>query len=352
MSTERLRDTDKFPHGDNPDAQRLPALRLDNVVRWANPALPLNFTVGKPTSIPLFFDRATSSEIDLEARSGHNRSGDLGKTFFRDTDGSHLYRDIDIKGCGFVDIHDEQRVMQWEERKGSPYQDYLGLLDRESAEHDTEMSEKFTAWGIRTHRSAAIIDLKELPIYDKEGTHLASLEELRTSGWLSTDFEPVIQIRAFGTKARIGDLFDDSYLFLDKMERALADSINLVRYELHRKTFSLEEYLLWFAESLGKSMGIMHKHEYVHKGIGPQNITLDSRIVDLDSVRSRSDGPSTWHNDVPYDSDGARITLMELREAIKHQMLLEKSRIFAGQSMPNESTITTGYMESYWRACT
>lgn len=65
------------------------------------------------------------------------------------------------------------------------------------------------------------------------------------------------------------------------------DAKKLVSQELGRENnpFSDQEYLDWFAETLGKNVGLMHKNGWFHSNLSHHNITLDCRICDLDMVK-------------------------------------------------------------------
>jgi len=65
------------------------------------------------------------------------------------------------------------------------------------------------------------------------------------------------------------------------------DAKSLVSQELGRGNNPLtdQEYLEWFAETLGKNVGLMHKNGWFHAGLSPHNITLDCSVCDFDTVK-------------------------------------------------------------------
>lgn len=102
----------------------------------------------------------------------------------------------------------------------------------------------------------------------------------------------MVEIRGFGTKARIGDILSKpADMIEDKKkeikELLLEDAKKLVSQELGRENNPLtdQEYLEWFAETLGENVGLMHKNGWVHGFLHDHNITLDCRIADLGSVK-------------------------------------------------------------------
>ena len=52
----------------------------------------------------------------------------------------------------------------------------------------------------------------------------------------------------------------------------------------------MEDYLEWFAETLGRQMAIIHSAGSYHNYLTPHNITLDCRVVDFDSIHEISKG--------------------------------------------------------------
>ena len=59
----------------------------------------------------------------------------------------------------------------------------------------------------------------------------------------------------------------------------------MVSQELgYKRTITDKEYFEWFAKTLGENVGIMHRNGWTHRYLSSHNVTLDCRIVDLDSV--------------------------------------------------------------------
>jgi len=260
------------------EKERVPALKLRNEVLWVNEniLLPFDIKKGQESDLALFFDKkGVPADFRLGIRNEHFRSGDIGKVVFRDKEG-RLYRDIDLKGCGALRPL-TMDVMQW--HKDEEGRDF-GLMDRKDAENDTKYSELFTKEGIRTHRSLAIFKLKELPEYDASPS-LRTLDELRASGALEGDIEPVIQMRAFGMKARVADA-TQKVIYIE-------DAVQLLSHERGIDVSTPDTYARWFAKTLGSNIGKVHALGYIHGHMTAQNVTLDCRLVDLDSVEPTAD---------------------------------------------------------------
>jgi hypothetical protein len=199
------------PHRKEPERSvspdTLPALKVPNKVVWVNKNLlaPFELVPGEESDLGLMLtlskkedDRAS---FDLGVRAAHRRSGDIGRVVFEDTQ-HRKYRDIDLKGVG-LSGHNELHVeglgppfiqQQWYRGRG----DVRGLMERTDAETDAECAEQFTEWGIRTHRAIGIIALEQL---SKDGK-LQTVSQLKENLTLPHGAEPVVEVRAFGTKAR------------------------------------------------------------------------------------------------------------------------------------------------------
>src|SRR3989344_3169881 len=166
-----LKNVEKFPSGRGYPTERLPTLKLKNEVIWTNQNKNLKSPFHlkksqKDVDLGIFLktNEYTTSEGDhaLGVRWSHGRSADIGKVFFRDLSRPDLvYRDIDIKGAGYVTgsispLGERLISKQWGPRK-SEFGEYLGLLNKKAALHDSVTSEILTKRGMRTHRSIAII---------------------------------------------------------------------------------------------------------------------------------------------------------------------------------------------------
>lgn len=258
---------------------------VKNRVLWVNPNVDIPVKLEKGESSPLgLFVEATFRESPEELPEGkhalevwrmHRRSALLGRVIFADDKG-RCYRDIDLKGIGHVFSAGIRSAIVLEPSKPSSG---VGLLDRDSAFYDRQVSEEFLLAGIRTHRVLATIELKELIVNQRK----LSLREAIEEGIIDDNFHPVVELRAFGTKTRIIDIGPTS----TKEERELLfkDAKKLVSQELgYKKPMVPEEYLNWFAKTLGVNVGLMHKNGWFHGNPTVYNITLDCRVVDLDSV--------------------------------------------------------------------
>ena len=268
------------------DLEKLPAVEVKNKVVWVNSdvEMPFNFEEDKPSKIGVFLTPEPNEQepvFHVKVMDNHFRSALLGKVIFRDKEGN-LYRDVDIKGMGPISpsSSDDPLLMVESIEAGSARniakgKTPWGFLDWGFAETDRDMSELFIKKGLRTHRALAIIRLDE--IIAKNGEKI-SVSKARKLGYIKYTTEPVIEVRAFGTKARIADA-ENQFL--------LEDAKRMVAKELGKDSnnFSNKDYIQWFAQTLGKQVAIIHNAGFIHGYLTDHNITLDCRIVDLDSVK-------------------------------------------------------------------
>lgn len=260
--------------------------RVCNTVLWVNPefsSIPFDLQVGKPTPLGMFVKgHFAQKPINLqdgqfpgETWYSHKRSVLLERCVVADNRG-RMYRDIDIKGIG---VSYECSA----ERLGGiiDLDNYRGLLNKQVAEHDQKMSERFLSLDIRTSRTIAIIGLEQL-IYEGK---IVPVEHVLRECSIPFEFKPVLQVRAFGTKMRVNDVDYTDSIDLSELKLLVNDAKKLVSQELGmNKIMSDRTYLEWFARTLGKNVGLMHKNGWTHKYLTSHNLTLDCRIVDLDGV--------------------------------------------------------------------
>lgn len=273
--------------GYNPeeDLERLPAKEVKNEVLWVNKdvEMPFNLEVGKAARLGMFLSSNISESeksFPLGAMEWHMRSGLVGKVVFKDQEG-RLYRDVDIKGVGAIKMEfpSEKLVVEKMEPQEKHYSKETphGFCDYKYAENDKHKSELLLKKGLRTHRVLGIIKLKE--VIDEDGNKI-SIAEARKNHYIRKNTQPVLEVRAFGTKARIMDFNSE------RTNRLLLDARIMIAQELGKKPeeFSREDYLEWFAKTLGEQVAIIHNAGYWDGYLTEHNITLDCRVVDLDSV--------------------------------------------------------------------
>lgn len=279
--------------------------QVENIVLRTNPDvfIPLQLKEREPSPLGLFVEasltkyptKAPKKKFLLEFWPQHRRSAILGRIIFSDKEG-RKYRDVDLKGIGFIYASENEKLAKVGElsKRTSGVQ---GLLSQEDALLEWKISEKFLKKGIRTPRNLAIIKLDEI-IFN--GQKLTLAEAIR-KGLIYEGFNPVILVRAFGTKHRIKDLKGtehyDPVTPHQTINVLLEDAISLVSQEVGSKHhLTSKEYIEWFARTLGRNVGFLHKIGYVHSGLTEHNITLDCRITDFD-LTERSRGKYQYESD-------------------------------------------------------
>jgi len=267
--------------------------RVKNRVLGVNPDIyiPLKLEEGKSSPLGLFAEASLKRnpgviperKQTLEFWPEHQRSATLGRIIFGDKQG-RIYRDIDLKGIGYVKKESFSSNIAKVLRPGEYTESgRMGLLQEDMALFDRQMTEEFLKAGIRTNRVIAVIELEEIIVNGKK----ISVSEAIKARICEKDFHPVVEVRAFGTKARVADVLSviKTGGLTEDQKLLLEDAKKLVSQELgFQETISDEEYLKWFAKTLGQNMGRMHRKGWLHNYIFNHNITLDCRIVDFDAI--------------------------------------------------------------------
>jgi len=282
------------------ERKQVPVAEVLNEVIYVNPAFenpdffhssPHPLRVGQPTTLGIFAGQVAPEQTGRKQRTaegthGHHRSLILGHGIFRD-DGGRLYRDVDAKGIGFLPPTIDGVISASPIERGGPTQGMLGIFERGMAERDASLAEEFISRGIRTYRVIAITKLDELVDDGKR----YPIDEAKRRGIIPDECEPVISIRAFGTRDRIRDIsYHTSSKSIDAARLLVAQELGRDPQEFGRK-----EYFHWFVETLAENVARMHKAHLVHGYLTSHNITLDCRIVDLDSVHP---GPEIYISDI------------------------------------------------------
>ncbi|MBI2054779.1 MAG: hypothetical protein HYT39_01625 [Candidatus Sungbacteria bacterium] len=268
--------------------ERIPAVEVKNEVAWVNPHIHAPFDVeeGKPTKLGIFATtHEESKDTTVEGVVGHGRSAILGQVIFEDDKGEK-YRDVDIKGLGSLTYWDGGLLVNpvHEVREGV----VRGILDYAIALKDASMAEAFSSSGIRTYRVIAITKLKEIVtnFTRNEPQEKISIEEAKKLLILPLSSDPALEIRAFGTRERIADLSIVDPKYKTPTRNSFEDARLMVSQELEipEQEFTPIEYVKWFANTLGENVARMHTLGFAHGYLTRHNITLDCRIIDLDSV--------------------------------------------------------------------
>jgi len=320
------------------DREKLPAVEVENQVIWTNPnfsKMPFDFKVGEQSKLGVFYstdpdnlelrnakirftslDKKTNppvarykiesqdSKFDLETREGQARNGLLSRIVFEDNDG-RLYRDVGLKGVGrFTYQNGKAWIVNPYHSGDRVSQDHsFGVRNESNSRYDAEITEKLVKLGVRTHRILAIIKINEIIAEEdamnkqRRKSRKISLDEAKEKQYIHPKVNPIVEVRAFGTVARVferplrggydwRESFVDGKINLSCLIEDLEDAKKLVAEEIgiENDKFGYYDYFKWLVKTSGKNLGIMHKNGYTHGYATTMNITLDGRIVDFDSV--------------------------------------------------------------------
>lgn len=248
-----------------------------------------DFGLFAKSAVPEFYQRKPGEQLKLsaEAWARHWRSALLGRLIIGDR-GGNIYRDLNLKGVGY--FSNKEVKPPGELKANSRGDDFYGFLESKHIFQEYAFAEEFIGAGIRTPRTLAIVELDEI-IYNGKPI---SLKEAREKKIVQQNFQPAVEVRAFRNMARIEDVcpgfaYGGLNDFDENTKKLLfEDAKLLISQELGRGENPLgdEEYLEWFAATLGKNLGLMHKNGWGHSLLSVHNITLACEICDLDSVRN------------------------------------------------------------------
>ncbi len=353
--------------------ESLPVVEVQNTTLWVNPNMstsPFKFEVGQPNKLGFFLtpnEKAGTSAVEI--LQGHSRTGIVGQVVFEAENGTGqkiTYRDIDAKGIGYSksanQYYDNGSIFILDRsvqktvsvgvvkiiKKGQ--KEVLGLQDLAAAYHDAEMAEAFNTAGIRTDRVLAIIKINE--IIDQEGNKI-TLAEARAKNIISQDITPVISIRSYGTRARVHEAPDKRRYFSQ-----FEDARNMVARELglNEAQFDYDQYLLWFARTLGENIGKMHKQGWYHhylsnNPVSPFNVTLDCRFTDRDSVGFLNQlNEEQKKTEIKHDLSDSRNIIRMLRSQIHNFIMVVNKSELEMSGVSNKLQDEKVYLEIFKKA--
>lgn len=164
---------------------------------------------------------------------------------------------------------------------------------------DIELSEHFADLGIRTIPIVACLKLNQ--VLDSGG-NILSIEEAKQKKIILETDEPGIILRGFVTPFRLKDVLynpDEKDMYgietttkdIERKRNILLKAIEDTKEDISiplevRKTFEdPNNYAVWLSSTIGEQVKLMHKNGYVHGYLSAlHNITLDARVMDLDSA--------------------------------------------------------------------
>lgn len=254
--------------------ETFPAIPVANEVLWVNPKIELPFDLqeGQSCDLGIFLANSFMDQkvLQLPADDIHHRSVLLGTVLIQDSIGNRYY-DLDLKGIGYIArVRGRGDLRIFSPRKRGK-EDTWGTWRRTKAERERNILEDLAVnANARINRIAAIISLKEISLPSGQ---TISIEEVRNKGLLRQDEDPVVGLRAYRYRERLRHDSRNSLAYLEKGKEIIGAEIG--------KELNWEEYLLWFAETLGQNLRTVHSCDYWHGYPSPQNTTFACELVDF-----------------------------------------------------------------------
>lgn len=274
-----------------------------------------------------FFGRGRdASPLQAKVREGHNRSITFYRfTPFKDEYGNDFYF-ADVKGAGgFVTHGKRHQGSELARRTVDGVMRYQGIYPQHRFENDDYFAELFAQHGIAGHRNAFAIKLTELPVYNPSTQKFELVppegiaweqrsgraipvsvlpmsptgdQKIKVDPDVGFPSPPVWVMREFSEENRLRDVTAENFpQMLARLKVRFPES----------KLDTADEYATWFAERLGRSVGIMHGLRCTHRFLTPHNILGDGLLTDLDSVQ----GPDQYNladasTSVTYDTSATK----------------------------------------------
>lgn len=282
------------------------SIPVKNFVTHINPEFrdSMGLVEGQSSDLVRLFTNTDESGVLLGAEKGHNRVGNINNTFVTDAKGLR-WEDLDIKAPGLVEVThgssgEELKIFPWQRFKETAVSEakIWGGNDYRSARRSFEYQQILADLGVRTYKSLFVTKLAEwfykgkkvpigdIPVVSKDAPVTMD------SDALPAGYELAAEVRACRTKTRMEAIIQlRAPTANNKVKiRREVDRARALLYEefegsdVGPRTDSIEDYLDWFVESHGRNLGLMHGAGLTHGYMHPGNITLDCRILDLDSM--------------------------------------------------------------------
>lgn len=240
-----------------------------HVTSWVNRKIPNNFfRVGEQSPVFKFqgknthmLDKTLTSLADVRTHHGRSHRPHEGLPDSLTDEYGNIYFDFDIKGGG------THRIFGISRREGG---ELTGVLDYHAAKRDSKYSDLFSRWGIRTHRSLAIAKIEKFPF--------------KSRNWkreLEGEIESSMQCRMFRNNNRIRDFID---LDLGSRLEYIQNTMHVLNESEKLNLKSVDEYVQWYAKTMGRNYGIMHEKGFFHQYATEHNMTLACEVTDFDTV--------------------------------------------------------------------
>ena len=213
-----------------------PAVEVENKTYWSNHEINLPFSVneGVRSTLGLFLvnpDSPVNNKTSLGVQEMHKRTGYFGRVLIRDH-GGVLYRDVDLKGTGFLDIPSGQETLKIFPLVKKGKKETWGTWRKDKALRERDITEDLISHGVRTYRMAAIIDLEQIALPTGE---LITVQEAKCRGLMNETEEPVVGVRVYRNRDRINHGDQNSLEIYEQAKRDIEDELG--------RSLSWEEYI-------------------------------------------------------------------------------------------------------------
>lgn len=251
----------------------IPAIGVANRVLWVNPEieLPFNITVNQHSELGVFVINHGSGikpSLLLGFDNINHRAGFLEEIVI--ADGRYIYHDADLKGIGYVTNPVEKDTLRVYRPRIRGKEDTWGTWRSDKAEKEIKITEFLIGKGVRTYRITALLELEEIAFPNGE---IISIEEAKNRRVINANETPVLGLRVYRNKDRIRHLERNPIVVLNRAKA-------FVEQELKQR-LAWEEYLFWFAQTLGENLRGIHKNGYWHGWVSSHNVTLACEIIDF-----------------------------------------------------------------------
>lgn len=267
--------------------QMLPARFVQSSITWQNDNPSFTHIIQEIASQPqpgIFLTPEEPGDIRVGVRWKLNRHAIRSSEVFRDKHGM-VYRDVDVKGSGFVGGI-PMGVLPVQLPRSESDMEIRGLLHQDVADNERLLYDDLSRiQGLRLGHVVAQVELYEL--INRNG-ELTPRGDFSSELYLNVERVKPSQItRVMGVASRVNTLpFSErnpSYIRFGK--EVLDDAISLVELELGTR-LSPQDYTAWFIDTLATQLAIFHKNDCspdwrFQNHAGTHNVTLDCRCVDL-----------------------------------------------------------------------
>jgi len=273
---------------------------VSNEVTDINPEFQkqLDIDVGQSSGLVRLWSGEEERGILLGAETRHNRVANIDNTFVIDSHGLR-WEDIDIKSPGLTEIgvgDNELQLFPWERMPETEFVEarIWGGNELTSARRAFRYQQILEHLGVRTYKSLFVTKLNEWMYHGKK-VPISQIpvvprdaEAKGHEDGIPDGFSLAAEVRACRTKTRMQAISEREVLTEGNrvyIQKEIDRARVLVAEERGLANVSVPDYIDWFIDSYGRNLGLMHAAGLVHSFMHPGNITLDCRILDLDSMQ-------------------------------------------------------------------